>query len=139
MAAGTSAGDFAVARYYGGSDTVPPKVVTAAPAGTGVFPKTNVSATFSEAMIANTLRNPTTLRSTTFTLRRAGTTTQVAAKVTYYPASKKAVLNPDSDLRRGTTYVAAVTPAAKDLTGNALDGNPAVAGNQPKIWKFTVR
>ncbi len=28
---------------------------------------------------------------------------------------------------------------AKDRTGNRLDQNPSVTGNQPKAWFFTVR
>lgn len=37
------------------------------------------------------------------------------------------------------TYIAAVTRGTKDLAGNALDQDPATAGNQPKIWRFKVR
>ncbi len=122
-------------------DTTPPKVLKTNPlAGAkGVSPRTNVTAVFSEAMSANTVRNPTSMRSKTFTLRRAGTTTRLAAEVTYDPATRRAVLDPLADLSLGTTYIAAVTTGAKDLAGNALDQNPATTGNQAKVWKFTVR
>ena len=35
--------------------------------------------------------------------------------------------------------MATVNSGAKDLAGNALDQSPAIAGNQPKSWKFTIR
>jgi hypothetical protein len=122
-------------------DTIKPRVsTTTPPAGaTGVSPTTNVSANFSEAMSSSTLRDPTTLRSTTFTLRRTDTTTQVAATVSYNATTKTATLNPDTNLKLGTTYIATVTTGARDLAGNALDQDPTKTGNQPKTWSFTVR
>jgi hypothetical protein len=122
-------------------DTIKPRVsTTTPPAGaTGVSPTTNVSANFSEAMMSSTLRDPTTLRSTTFTLRRTDTTTQVAATVSYNATTKSATLNPDTNLKLGKTYIATVTTGARDLAGNALDQDPTMTGNQPKTWSFTVR
>jgi hypothetical protein len=32
-----------------------------------------------------------------------------------------------------------VTTGAKDLSGNGLDQNPNVTGNQQKVWFFTTR
>jgi hypothetical protein len=125
-------------------DTKAPRVIGVTPAhlATGVAPTANVLATFSEAMNANTLRNPDTLRSNTFTLVRRnadGSTTRVAATVSYNASTKKATLNPSKSLVRGATYVARVTTGAKDVAGNALDQNPSVSGNQSKVWTFRVR
>ncbi len=133
-------------------DKVRPKVLGTGPlaGATGVSPTANVTATFSEGMNANTLRDPSTLRSTTFRLAGKnpdGTTTAVLAKVGYSvttdPATGakvyRATLNPDANLQLGKTYVATVTGGAKDLAGNALDQNPTLAGNQAKVWTFKVR
>jgi hypothetical protein len=126
------------------NDATPPKVKSTTPTNglTGVSPTANLTATFSEAMNANTLTNPSTLRSNTFTLVRKnadGTTTRVAAIVTYNATTKTATLNPDTHLRLGATYTATVTAGARDLAGNRLDQNPSTAGNQPRFWRFTVR
>ncbi|MGH3144831.1 MAG: Ig-like domain-containing protein, partial [Rubrobacter sp.] len=133
-------------------DKVKPRVLSTNPlaGATDVLPGTNVVANFSEAMNANALRNPTTLRSTTFTLARKnpdGTTTRVAAKVGYAETTNpttgakvyKATLNPDVNLQLGKTYVATVTSGAKDLAGNALDQSPTLAGDQSKVWSFKIR
>ena len=133
-------------------DTTKPRVLdpTSPLAGaTGVAPGTNVSARFSEAMRANTLRNASTLRSTTFTLARKnadGSRTAVAATVTYTETTTatgakvyRATLNPDSNLQLGRTYIATVTTGARDLAGNALDQDSSVAGNQSKVWTFRIR
>jgi subtilisin len=116
-------------------DTASPSVTGTSPANnaTGVLRGANVTATFPEAMQSSTI-NPTTFR-----LRKAGTTTNVAAAVSYDPATKRATLNPNVDLKAGTTYVATVTTGAKDLAGNQLDQDPNTAGNQPKSWKFKVK
>ena len=125
-------------------DKIKPKVSSTNPlaGATGVPPTGNVSATFSEAMDAGSLRDATTLRSATFTLAKKnsdGTTTRVMAKVSYDAETKKAVLDPDAGLVRGARYVATVTSKAKDLAGNSLDQNRTAAGDQPKTWVFTVR
>ena len=41
-------------------------------------------------------------------------------------------------LKRGATYIAKITTAAKDTAGNALDQTFSTAGNQPKSWRFKV-
>jgi hypothetical protein len=116
-------------------DAVHPKVKSVAPTpdAPGVATGANVLATFSETMKA------TTINTTTVKLRKAGTTTNVAARVAYDPARKRAKLDPRSGLQAGATYIATVNTGAKDLAGNALDQNPDTAGNQAKTWKFTVR
>ena len=89
-------------------------------------------ATFSEDMQSGTIGTGT------FLLRRAGTTRNLPAAVTYNAVSRQATLNPSNSLVSGATYVAKVTSGAQDLAGNALDQKPATAGNQSKTWKFKV-
>jgi hypothetical protein len=116
-------------------DATPPTVKSVIPAenASGVSPTANVSAAFSEAMKSSTIN------ATTVTLRKAGSTKNTAAAVTYDAAKKKVTLNPKSGLIRGATYVATVNTGAKDLAGNALDQNKSLAGKQAKTWKFKVR
>ncbi len=116
-------------------DRTSPSVASTSPANnaTGVLRGANVTATFSEAVQASTINT------TTFRLRKSGTTTtNVAAAVSYDPATKKATLNPNVNLKAGATYVATVTTGAMDLAGNQLDQDPNTAGNQAKSWKFKV-
>jgi hypothetical protein len=49
------------------------------------------------------------------------------------------ILKPNRPLKPGVTYTVTVTTAATDAAGNALDQNPNTAGEQPKVWKFTVK
>src|SRR5215211_2465918 len=112
-----------------GGDTTPPTLTTVLPANntTGIVPTTNVEATFSEAM------NASTINGSTFTLTSAGTTTPVAAQVSYDPAATKATLDPNADLAPGTTYTATIKGGAKgatDLAGNAIRSN--------NTWSFTT-
>jgi hypothetical protein len=120
------------------ADNIAPKVTAVAPqnGATGVSPSTNVSATFSEAMTASTI-NATTFK--LFRLNADGTTSRVAAAVTYNPTSKMAVLNPNSNLSLGRKYKATFGTGATDPAGNALDQDPTKTGNQGKTWTFTVR
>ena len=128
------------------TDTTAPKVTSTSPGNntTGIAPGVNVTATFSEAMDASTTDgDSSTINGTTFMLFRLnadGTTTRVTAAVSYDAATKKAILNPSTNLSLGRTYKATVTTGAQDLAGNRLDQdqNPS-NGNQPKNWKFTVR
>ena len=83
--------------------------------------------------------DPSSVKATTFTLKKAGTTTKVSATVSYDQATHKATLDPGASLTRSAKYVATVTTGTKDLAGNALDQNPSTAGNQPKTWSFTVQ
>ena len=122
-----------------------PKVINTSPGNntSGIAPTKNVSATFSEAMDASTTDgDPSTITATTFKLVRLnadGTTTKVTAAVSYVATTKKAILNPASNLSSRRTYKATVTTGAQDLTGDALDQNPNIEGNQSKSWKFKVR
>ncbi len=117
-------------------DTIAPKINSVLPTAdaTGVGPGVNVQATFSEAMRADSINTDT------IKLFRTGTTTPIAAVVSYDSGTKTATLNPDIDLRLGTRYKSVVTTATRDLAGNRLDQDQDPAnGNQPKKWFFTVR
>ena len=116
-------------------DTTAPRVDRVVPANsaTRVAPGSNVSATFSEAMMAGSIDT------STVKLFKKGATTPIASLVGYDASTKKAVLNPNANLKRGTTYKAVVTTGAKDLAGNMLDQDPGVTGNQQKAWSFKTR
>jgi uncharacterized delta-60 repeat protein len=117
-------------------DTIAPKVNSVLPTenATGVPPAANVRATFSEAMSASSITTET------IKLFRAGTTTPIAAVVSYDAQTRTATLNPDINLRLGTRYKAVVSTGTRDLTGNQLDQDQdPTNGNQSKRWFFTVR
>jgi hypothetical protein len=118
-------------------DTTPPTVTNTVPASGApeVSPTTDIKATFSEDM------NPSTINTTTFKLKQSGTTTTIAADVSYPDPNGPpftAKLDPRDPLRAGTTYKAVVTVGAKDLQGNRLDQNSTKIGSQQKGWSFTV-
>jgi hypothetical protein len=112
-------------------DTTAPTVISTVPTEDvpGVDPTTDpttdVTATFSEDMSASSIN------SQTFKLFKKGSTTKIAATVSY-PDSlpRTAKLDPTNSLRRGVTYRAVVTSGAKDLAGNQLAQNYS--------WFFTV-
>ena len=115
-------------------DTQAPKVNSVLPTedATGVGRRVNVQATFSEAMSASSITTDT------INLFRAGTTTPIAAVVSYDTGTETATLNPENELRLGTKYRAVVRAETRDLAGNGLDQDPT-NGNQSKRWVFTVR
>jgi hypothetical protein len=118
------------------TDTTRPRVTSTSPAAnaTGVAPGANVTATFSEAMMASSING------TTFKLFKKGSTTKIGAAVSYDGATKKATLDPTNNLRLGTTYKAVVSTGAKDLAGLQLDQDQTPSnGLQQKTWTFTVR
>jgi uncharacterized protein YkwD len=116
-------------------DTTPPRVARVVPAenATGVGVGANVVAVFSETIRAGTV-NTNTVK-----LFRKGSTTPLAAAVSYDATAKKAILNPSASLARGATYKVVVTAGVRDLAGLRLDQDPAQAGNQAKSWTFKVR
>jgi hypothetical protein len=118
-------------------DSAAPQVSSVVPQenDTGRAPATNVRAFFSEAMRASSI-SPHTVK-----LFKVGApTTPLGAVVSYAPATKQALLNPDANLVLGTRYRAVVTTGAKDEAGNRLDQDQDPSnGNQPKAWFFTVR
>jgi len=73
-----------------------------------------------------------------FKLFKKGSTTQIAAQVSYDAATDTATLNPNNNLRRGVTYKAVVSTVAKDLAGNRLDQDDSTAGLQQKVWFFEI-
>ena len=118
-----------------GGDTTAPTVVSTVPGSgaMGVSPSiNNVKATFSEAMDASTTDgDPSTITATTFMLFTNGSTTKVAAKVSYDSSTRTAKLNPNNNLRRGLTYRAVLTTGVQDVAGNPLA--------QQIEWLFTVK
>ncbi len=107
-------------------DTAVPTVNNVSPtaAATGVALNTNVTATFSEAM------NASSISAQTFTLTEQGTSSPVAATLSYNSTTRVATLNPSSDLATTKTYTATITTGVKDLAGNALE--------QSYSWTFTT-
>jgi hypothetical protein len=99
--------------------------VMPAPGRTDVSPKANIFASFSEAMDASSIDG------STLTLVRRGATTPVPASASYDAPNRRAILNPDRQLRAGATYVATVTTGTRDVAGNALA--------KSKVWSFRVR
>jgi hypothetical protein len=96
---------------------------------TGVPINTKVGATFSEAM------DPTTITTTTFTLRRGATL--VPGAVAY--SGVNAVFTPTSPLALSTLYTARITTGATDLAGNALAGNQAsLPAASDYVWSWTT-
>jgi Bacterial Ig-like domain len=111
-------------------DTIAPKVYSVFPkdGDTGVDPTTDVTATFTKDMLASSINGQT------FKLFRKGSTTKLAATVSYpdlNSPSYTAKLDPRDSLRSGVTYKAVVITGAKDLAGNSLA--------QQKAWFFKVR
>jgi hypothetical protein len=82
--------------------------------------------------------NASTINGTTFKLFKKGSTTQIAAQVSYDAATDIATLNPNNNLKRGATYKAVVTTVAKDEAGNRLDQDDSRAGLQQKVWFFDI-
>jgi N-acetylglucosamine-6-sulfatase len=99
---------------------------------TAVAPTSNIRATFSEDMMASSITGQT------FKLMEQGSTTRIAAALSYDESTDTATLDPTTSLRSGVTYRAVVSTGAKDVAGNPLDQNPAAAGLQQKVWSFTV-
>jgi CSLREA domain-containing protein len=113
-------------------DTTAPKVISTFPRNGGeVGPAANITATFSEDMQEASVKNA-------FKLLKKGSTTKIAAAVTYDAATDIATLNPTNNLKRGATYKAVVTTVAKDVAGNRLDQDDSRAGLQQKVWFFEI-
>ncbi len=114
-------------------DTQAPKVISTVPRANAdeVAPTANVRATFSEEMRSASVKNA-------FKLFKKGSTTQIAAQVSYDAATDRATLNPTNNLRREVTYKAVVSTVAKDVAGNRLDQEGSTAGLQQKVWFFEI-
>ena len=70
------------------------------------------------------------INANTFKLTRKGSTTKLAATVSYSASTDMATLDPRDSLLSGVTYKAVVTTGAKDPAGNPLA--------QQYRWFFTV-
>lgn len=116
-------------------DATNPTVRRVIPAegATGVSPATHVRAMFSEAVTAGSVT------ANTVRLYQAGSSTVLAATVTYDATKKRATLDPSAPLLKGKRYRVVVSQGVRDLAGNRLDQDPNAAGNQSKRWFFTVR
>ena len=119
--------------YVATDDTIPPEVSSTSPPkdANGVSAMANVRATFSEDMESASVKRA-------FKLFKKGSTTEIAARLSYDAVTDKATLNPNDNLKRGVTYKAMVTTVAKDVAGNRLDQDDSTAGLQQKVWYFTV-
>jgi predicted outer membrane repeat protein len=115
-------------------DTEAPTVTSTSPKAnaTEVAPTANIRATFSEVMDSDTIDG------TTFQLFEKGTTTQIAAQVSYNADTHTAKLDPTNNLRRGVAYKAVVTTWARDVEGNRLDQDSSTSGLQQMRWFFRV-
>jgi Bacterial Ig-like domain len=114
-------------------DTTAPEVVGTVPKAdaTGVARTTNVKATFSEDMDAQSIRHGSPTYDSTFKLFKQGSTTGLAASVSYDATTRTAMLDPSKSLSSGATYKAVVSTGAMDLAHNRLA--------QQYSWFFRVR
>jgi len=104
------------------ADKTPPTVTSLDPASGATTVALNkvITANFSESI------DPTTINSTTFTIKQG--TTSIAGVVT--ASSQAAIFTPSSNYSANTTYTATVTTGVKDIAGNALASNFS--------WSFTT-
>lgn len=107
------------------SDTAIPTVTSKSPAAdaTDVAVDTNVTATFSEAMLA------TTLTGTSFTLKQGSTAISGAVTNADVSGATTSTFNPTGTLADETTYTAALATTITDAAGNALAAT---------TWDFTT-
>ncbi len=103
-------------------DTIPPRVVSTDPTNSD----TNVVVTKIISAVFSKLMNPTTINTTTFTLRQG--TTPITGTVTCTGVA--ASFTPSATLAYNTTYIATITTSVKDMAGNALASN--------YVWSFTT-
>jgi hypothetical protein len=105
----------------------PPSVTTTDPGtnATAVATTTNVTAFFSEEMMASSINTKT------FKLFKKGSSTKIPAGLTYFPddpattdtVEARATLDPTNSLQSGVTYKAVVTTGAMDSVGTPLPQN----------------
>jgi len=113
------------------ADVTPPRIILVNPSSgqTGVSTSATVAATFNEAM------DPTTLNTTTFSLKITDTGANIPGIVTYTAATRIAEFKPTNPWPSGTSITATITTGAKDISGNALQ----LTAGSPGIWSFTTR
>lgn len=128
-------GDYdALFKTYVNTDLDPLGITKVSPTAgrTDVSSGANVTATFDEAMRTKATKGAFTLVKKTAT----GTSGPIPVKKSCNVLCTKVTLDPSNSLECGVTYVATVTTAAKDLAGNALEGNKP-SGNY--VWSFKVK
>ena len=115
-------------------DATSPRVISTVPKAnaTAVAPTANVKATFSEEMMASSITTQS------FKLFKQGSTTKIAATLSFEASTHTATLDPTNSLQRGITYKGVVTTGAKDVGGNPLDQNGSTTGLQQKVWVLTM-
>jgi Domain of unknown function (DUF4082)/Bacterial Ig-like domain len=103
-----------------------PSVTSTSPSSgtTGISRDTDVRATFAARLSASSVS------SSTFTLTASGSSTPVAATVSYDDATRTVRLVPTSRLARSTTYTARLTTGVRALTGAPLPADVT--------WTFTT-
>jgi hypothetical protein len=135
--AAQSAQGSALAANYIWSFTTGLEVSASAPFATSTSPlnaainvplNQKISATFSAFMDPATISAPGT-----FTVVETIGGTAIPGSVTYDTASKTAIFTPSVALANNTQYTAAISNAARDLTGNVL-----MTGGVPNPWSFTT-
>ncbi|MCF7920619.1 MAG: Ig-like domain-containing protein [Candidatus Cloacimonetes bacterium] len=96
----------------GGSDIIPPEVISTFPAdeATNIAINSQVTAVFSEAM------NPLSINSITFTLKRGAT--HIAGSVNL--TTDTAIFSPTLNLESDTEYNATIASEVHDLAGNVM-------------------
>ena len=119
-------------------DTIAPTVEDWTPIGKKVRPTAKPTVTFSEAMGKGSVEAADANGLPTAIVLKKGSV-QVAATVVLDASGERATLTPARALKRGATYTVTVTGAAEDVAGNALDQDPSLLGEQPKVWKFAIK
>jgi methionine-rich copper-binding protein CopC len=107
-------------------DTAAPTILARSPApgATGVGTAQVVSVSFSEPM------NAATIAAAAFRLRAAGSATDVAATISYDPATRTATLRPAAPLSANTGFQVTLSGTVTDLAGNPLGADAT--------WGFTT-
>ncbi len=105
----------AVSWIYTTADTTKPSVSSISPASEAgnVAPNSNISVTFSE--------NVSGVSDMSFTVVNDGTGLPVSGDVSYVPATKTAVFDPDATLPFASQFTVTLTSAIKDPSNNTLN------------------
>jgi hypothetical protein len=101
------------------ADVTPPTVGSTSPVSgsVGVLITSVVTVTFSEAM------NPSTINTSTITLKRGPAPDIEEGTVTYNAATRTATFTPTFELPYNSPYTITVTTGARDVAGNQLASN----------------